>query len=191
MPDQGSLKRRDRPRCRPFTTADAMTLIAALAIGFAAVRGRWEVDVEQSWNSEHPIYYTAFLLILRSGPFWLALTIACGVIRLREPHPPFRRLRDQPGAVACFAVAAVLPVLLLINVVSFAVNRERTLTQLIQVEWMQTHFPPAVLAAWALLRIGKRWRPEPGWIDVLGMVLGGGWIATFVLVLTMSVIRPG
>ncbi len=29
---------------------------------------------------------------------------------------------------------------------------------------------------WLLLVLGRRWRPEPGWIDRAGRLLGWSWI---------------
>jgi hypothetical protein len=35
----------------------------------------------------------------------------------------------------------------------------------------------AVPLAWTLLALAGRWRPEPGWIEWLGRLLGVGWFA--------------
>ena len=34
----------------------------------------------------------------------------------------------------------------------------------------------SVAVGWGLLILGRRWRPEPGWIDGFGRALGYGWI---------------
>jgi hypothetical protein len=34
----------------------------------------------------------------------------------------------------------------------------------------------AVAAGWAILALGRRWRPERSWIDRLGAALGAYWI---------------
>lgn len=39
----------------------------------------------------------------------------------------------------------------------------------------------AVIAAWVLLALSGRRRPEPGWIDPLGRTLGVMWVVLFVL----------
>jgi hypothetical protein len=41
----------------------------------------------------------------------------------------------------------------------------------------QTWIAPAVMAAWAALILGRRWRAEPTWIDRAGRCCGFYWIA--------------
>ena len=43
----------------------------------------------------------------------------------------------------------------------------------------------AIVLDGVTLRLGGRWRVEPGWIDPLGMVIGGGWVANFVILLAL------
>ena len=33
-----------------------------------------------------------------------------------------------------------------------------------------------LLSCWAILALGKRWSPEPTWIDRMGRFLGASWI---------------
>jgi hypothetical protein len=35
---------------------------------------------------------------------------------------------------------------------------------------------PAVAASWIALRLMRRWRPERGWIDRLGICIGWFWL---------------
>ena len=37
-------------------------------------------------------------------------------------------------------------------------------------------FGLAVLASWVTLVAGRRWRPEPSWVDRLGRALGLLWV---------------
>ena len=39
--------------------------------------------------------------------------------------------------------------------------------------------PPAIAvgSVWAVLALDRRWRPEPGWLDRLGRILGAYWLA--------------
>ena len=48
-------------------------------------------------------------------------------------------------------------------------------------EWLVNLGNPAaaVIGGWLGLRLAGRWRPDPGWIDRLGRILGWTWIATF------------
>jgi hypothetical protein len=41
---------------------------------------------------------------------------------------------------------------------------------------IESRIGPAVLAAWAALRLGGRWRSEPNWIDRAGRILGAFWV---------------
>jgi hypothetical protein len=34
----------------------------------------------------------------------------------------------------------------------------------------------AIAGAWTLLALSRRWKPDPGWIDRLGRLLGSCWI---------------
>jgi hypothetical protein len=40
-----------------------------------------------------------------------------------------------------------------------------------------THLAPAIIAAWIILVFGFRWKLDRGSIDLLGILLGMGWIA--------------
>ena len=43
----------------------------------------------------------------------------------------------------------------------------------------------AIAACWLVLIVGRRWRPEPSWIDRCGRALGAYWI------LLVPVVRVG
>ncbi len=180
-----------RSHCRPFTTADAMALVAALAVALGIIKDQWQADIQNGWRSARPIYATALAAARLTGPFLATWTIAFAVIRLREPHPPWRRLRNQPGTVACLGVAGVAAFLLPYAAVRFLI-RPSDSYRLIDFFWQcQMSIAPAVIGAWVTLRLGGRWRAEPGWIDPLGMVIGGGWIAIFGILLAMVAILSG
>jgi hypothetical protein len=118
---------------RRFGLADALILVAAIAIGFAL----FESTVgPASW----PVYYSSRPLLglsmvidrrLRIGlPFLAPFTCDLFIICMRTRRPRSRRLRQEPGAVAC-AVATLamsleavfclfaLPVKMLDNDLSF------------------------------------------------------------------------
>jgi hypothetical protein len=46
-----------------------------------------------------------------------------------------------------------------------------------------------VIAAWGVLLYGRTWRPEPGWIDGVGMTLGALWIVEHVASISSAVLR--
>ena len=192
MPTDPLISPRRIRRCRPFTTADAMTLVAAIALGYAILPRDWPSNFRQSWESAHWLYYSVAYIARLSGPFWLTLTAAFVVIRLREPHSPARRLARQPGTAAALAVVVIAPVFLLVQAITWATTPARDYVFFDGLGWLQFYLPPAVIGAWATLRATGRWRPEPGWIDPLGMTLAGGWIAmfvTFIVLLPLLAIR--
>jgi hypothetical protein len=87
------------------------------------------------------------------------------VLRLRRPRPPLREVLFYPGTVAWLAMAVglfwVTGYLLMLfpeGVDSF------------------TAAPIAaggtVAVVWAILVLTRNWKPEPGWVDELGRLLG-------------------
>ena len=53
-------------------------------------------------------------------------------------------------------------------------------TEMLARYWRLTkeHPAPAVAAAWLGLALSRRWRPEPGWIDRVGRLIGVLWLLT-------------
>ncbi len=98
---------------RPFSLADTLVLIAAMAVGFASIRG-WD---SPKWCNRGGLGVWAFNALTPAGrvvevatvgaswaiPFALSLTVALFILRFRRPRPKSRQIIRQPGAVACFA----------------------------------------------------------------------------------------
>jgi hypothetical protein len=40
---------------------------------------------------------------------------------------------------------------------------------------------PMIAGAWSILLLSRRWRPEPGWIDRMGTIIGACWIVEWLL----------
>jgi hypothetical protein len=102
---------------RPFSVADGLVLIGAVAVGLAVVRGwrsphwcdlwmyfPWGPRVSPARRALHAIE----LAVSWTISFGMSLTAAMLILRLRSPRPPFRRMARQPGAVACFAALAAV-----------------------------------------------------------------------------------
>jgi len=112
--------------------------------------------------------------------FLLAWTLAFIPLRLRRPRPPLRRLMGQPGMAACCAVAIVTA----IDATSWTIYGMQIDPQhareMLARYWRgaSQHPGPAVAVTWLGLALSRRWRPEPGWIDRLGRVVGVLWLLT-------------
>jgi hypothetical protein len=121
------------------------------------------------------------------APFLVSTTVAVFIFRLRPPLPAWRRLRRQPGWVACVSALSVALFFLaetfgrrlihdtigqrvLIMANSFAAQLAVTLRET----------GLAVAAAWMTLLLTGRWRAELSWIDRAGRILGVLWIGYFI-----------
>ncbi len=109
-----------------------------------------------------------------AGPLMLGLL----VVALRPPRAGLHRLSRRPGFVACVAAASALAV----NALEVAVPPLLRTGPLIFIyrhpyepAW-EARVGPAVIGAWLVLAIGRRWRSERGWIDRSGRLLGIFWI---------------
>lgn len=110
LPDEG----RQRARfARPFTIADAMTLIAFSAIGIAVVRA-YTFSVAQfeltAFTPFRKLWLTAYLYLIAVLPLPLVWSFAGLLLGLCRPRPLFRRVIRQPGFVACSAVSTVIAI---------------------------------------------------------------------------------
>ncbi len=100
---------------RPFSVADALALIGAIAVGLVSIRGwdspRWctvmvGLHPDQVLSPNRRIFQAIEIAASWTIPFALSLTVALLILRLRRPRPPIRRIASQPGTVACFAALA-------------------------------------------------------------------------------------
>ena len=165
--------RRGKP-CRRFSVLDGMILIAGLAIGVVGGRSGFE---EYRWQSPGYAWHRL------AGSTLMTATALTLIFRLRRPRPPIRLLATQPGAVACFAILAMQLAEVGESVIESVINEEYgRLSAIDSAAYVALgEFPIASAAVvpvgWLLLLANRRWRPEPGWIDRAGRVLGWAWIA--------------
>lgn len=171
----GSAPESPADRCRPLTLSDAMALVAATAIGLGLSRA-----LQSAQYPGCPHFVTIEL------PQLFVWTITLYALRLRRPCPPRERRLNQPGAVACAVVTLLLP---LLGVVAALSRGAVVLLKYYGWKGPGGYPPPgllcvlgaaiagtAVTGAWLGLAISGRRRPEPGWLDRTGRVLGTGWI---------------
>lgn len=179
--------------------ADLLWLVAATAaaMGFYPVFLGWHgpqfntpgkviLDMKQRGPVWFPIHVTFWVQL--ASIFLLAWTLALVPIRLRRPRPPFHRLLRQPGAVAVLAtVAAVVAslacwgLLALPTLFGSRIFVDSMVSQFYPIPFRAFNFlltavGHSVLAAWSVLALSRRWRPERSWIDRSGRALGVGWI---------------
>ena len=166
--------------CRKFSVFDGMILIAATAVGIALARDWYEPSMKMA-EVRGPIIgvYVASVWLMA------AWSLALLYLRLRQPRPSLRRIGSQPGTIASVAAALAL-VLTFAEWLQHFVFWPPRMSDLWL--WMNEEFrgrtpwlcgqgPCAVAAAWATLALVRRWRPEKGWLDRLGIILGICWLA--------------
>jgi hypothetical protein len=193
------------PQSRKCTLLDAMTLVAATAVGLSVVR-TYTLDILNIDLTPYPLI-PSFLLaiwvrIVALLPLPAIWSIAVFALGLRRPRPPLRRLVRRPGFVATGAVCLVAAIKLagfLVLIARTIGNRFYILGQSLVDSFIVTpayrgpvrvgtihataYFASsamgislAVAAAWLLLAVSGRWRSEPDWLDRLGRGLGTFWI---------------
>ncbi len=176
-----------RPRpTRRFTIADVMILVPAAAVGALILRSyipgfasqlsslnRFRPDPWRLWRVYFWLHGPGSCVVV---PWMVALV----VIRLRPPR--LRRIRFQPGFVACIAVL----VSLLPGLAWYASIRHRPGFQrpgFFEQAWAITTYytDTAVPGSWLALAMARRWCPEPDWVDRMGRALGAFWVGSLAL----------
>jgi hypothetical protein len=174
--------------CRPFTLLDGTILVAGLAIGTAWMRP----NLDQA-NAYFVAQGTAPSLLNWIGlrieqvraslHVATLLSITLLVLRLRSPRPSRRRLLCQPGFVASLAVTIGLVLEMAFwnsaNAIIVLESPRWTWDNLLDASHWGVHGAfenVAVIVGWSLLLAGKRWRPEPGWLDRTAFWLGLYWM---------------
>jgi hypothetical protein len=170
---------------RRFTVLDAMILTGAVAIG--CWMGLQELIWSIAPDDPHPWLLgvrRVRLILARTAPFASSVTTALLVLRLLRPRPPAIRLARQPGFVACLTASLALFVGGSMTFSTVSRNSTAPWRGLYVSDIFTYLFQPferaeagfAVAASWLVLILGRRWRPEPSWIDRLGRAVGVYWI---------------
>lgn len=163
------------PTCRPFRMSDAMILIAASAVGFAEARPLFRDLSERSMGSW---IMSGIVLAITLLPAW---SISFVAMHLRRPRPTLDRLWKPPGAMAC--LAGGIPSVLF-GILSAAMQAVPVVPR----EPPIRHYVAgAILSSvcvsyfWWLMKATNGWKPEPGWLDRCGVVLGFLWVSITVI----------
>jgi hypothetical protein len=176
-----------------------MVLIAATAGALVLMRPLLEEMRPLGVHSPGDALRLGLTVSVILEPMALTLTLAVGLLRLREPRPRLRRVFRQPGMAACMAVLSFI----FINIFMFIsyhiimdidpkfYNSGHYLNLYDDGGWilllsftgwaggwilLLSFTGWAVSAAWIVLRLAGAWRAEPGWIDRTGRALGIYWI---------------
>lgn len=178
------------PGCREFRISDAMILVAGAALALSAgshllvllvdqvARLGWEAAAHVEDMVHHwPIFWARIQSPLRNTlsygfqvaeMFLVGMTPAFIILRLRRPRPPMRALPGRPGTMA--ALALVFGLLWGTGgLLAFFPDRIDSMNA------AAVAMGCAVAAGWTVLVVGRKWSPEPGWVDRLGRILG--WTA--------------
>lgn len=180
----------DAPQRRRFTIADGMVLVVATAVGLMLARAY----INSIFEHYPPRFRTAALLARGSGN---CLAAACMLVliplRLKQPRPPLRRLVRQPGFAACVAAAVALGWAAVDAGCEAALmaSHDPASWPFYQIWHSETrHVAAAVVGAWLALWASGLCRPERGWVDRLGRVLGGWWLVWLAVSPILVWVRP-
>lgn len=186
---------------RLFTLLDAMTLVAATAVGLGIARGMHDLlwmntNMTVKDGSVGAVLLTVARWTALGLPLIVAWTIGLFLLHWRRPRPSLGDFLHRPGATACgaavfaLAIEAVNLTTLLVVVLarqsmsksSYSGMAECLVDCLIRGLGIEIGMPGlAVAVAWMMLALSGRWEPDPGWLDRTGRLVGVGWIVLMVV----------
>jgi hypothetical protein len=170
---------------------DVIIGVAAMAVGIVFTRmfGSYRLSVLLTPADSGWIRAAQLELVLQLVSQWLAVSTLCLLaFRLRSPRPSLRRLSRRPGFVASVAAGSVIVWGSALCVSIMAMTAVPT-EEGFYIKYVPTCLDPvgaAVGAGWLVQAWGGRWRPEPGWLDRAGRVLGASWILVFLAHTSLS-----
>jgi hypothetical protein len=190
----------DSKATRRFTLLDALVLATATAAGLATIwfevtsLSVYGFDKPRDGWSPRSLAVFGGRALVSSQLLLAPWTLALLALHLRRPRPPLRRLALRPGAVACLAAAAGMAfgaLQLLGRIISLRAIEGRPLREtgplaistpfdflrLLYFFLDSEAIACGILAAWTLLALGRRGRPDRSWLDRSGCALGLLWLA--------------
>jgi hypothetical protein len=188
------------PPPRRFTLLDAMTMIAATAVGLALGRVLGPPAAGPVRPAELFVTpaggWTIREIALRAATAWapvipclVAWTFAVLALQLRRPRLPWGRLAGQPGLVAglvavitlALHAAALLAAAWFDGRFSYATPDRFQAVALNAALLLAHRVGWSVIVAWSALALSGRWPSGPAWPERLGRLVGVGWILSFLL----------
>lgn len=175
---------------RKFSIADGLVLIAGIAAGMALVRlANPDVTAAHVWNAfTRPEGGWTFVNVIELGvessvefavPIVAAWTPVCLLIQV--PRTRWRRLKRQPGFVACAIASSLTLATIALCVLLSAGPLWNSRGAGLGYELVRTFgglIPGSgVLSSWATMSLCGACRPVASWPDRLGRVTGAVWVA--------------
>ena len=177
----------EQPAYRKFTLADALILIAGLAIVLSMgahllnlfaisvldvcfattlhLGENWQ-GMARFWNDVRlPLINTISYASQFAGALLFGMTPTFLILRMRRPRPRWRSLLLQPGMAA--ALAMVFGLFWVLGVVHIVLP-----DRLDSFTGPGISVGGTVAAAWLMLAVSGKWKVEPGWVDRFGILLG-------------------
>ena len=173
----------DETRPRRLTLFDAMTLLAATAVGLAGSRA-YLMHIQSYYENLGFRDLSAEAKIQSVAPSLLALSLALPVLGLWPgTSVPFRRAAKQPGVAALLAVAFCFGVQLL-EAAHFPVARVLAWSYFfaVLVSGVAKSAGLVVGALWFAMALGRRWPTRADWVELGARFLGACWIALYIAV---------
>jgi hypothetical protein len=184
----------DRLPARKLALKDAMTLIAAAAIGLALIRHSqsrffaWEPPA-QPGKIVYNTFYNIGKLLYGTVPILFALCATVVVAGLRGPWPRRQEFAFRPGLAACATALVAFAVAAFLQLLGYAVLGMTRPIEVFMAKAPELWSPegiaalfqyageaamPAILTVWGLQRLSGMWQPIAEWPDRLGRALG--WV---------------
>jgi hypothetical protein len=183
-------------RCRQFSLADAMILVAGTTLCFSmgfylfaylidmlVSLFRKTVEHRSDLLEHWPIFWMAVReslvnsisylnQVLRN--FLVSMVFAFLILRWKQPRPPLRVILRQPGTVTVMGM--IFGALWITGCLDylFSPTIEPNLAACLGIGG-------TVVLAWVILALSRRWQVEPGWIDRMGRWLGVAAVIQMVL----------
>jgi hypothetical protein len=180
---------------RRFGLLDGMIAIAATAATIAMIQRTrslffspgYFLPPASGWTPSVVTDKVLHVLGYLATPGMSMGSLSLFAMRWRRPRPSLRRLSRQPGFVASCVVVVFLVIgeveyvtqVSLVGVDSYwgmGYVHDLSMVLMDGVRYSLGRNGYVVAAAWLTLALGRRWQPEPSWIDRFGRVLGAAWL---------------
>jgi hypothetical protein len=189
---------------RKFGLLDAIILVAAAALSCFWWRRFKVYYLSPDFSVTNPSQFFFAVSVVRRGfsgmfPVLAPFTFALIPLRALRPRPSWRRVMCQPGAVACLTAGLTFSIQFTRQFVPEAANlifHEVPLSTGLSMDYWapayceSTTFGLVILAAWLPMALGRRWRPEPTWVDRFGRLLAFAWVAAIPVQVTLEILWP-
>jgi hypothetical protein len=167
---------------RKLTVLDCVTLLAALAIGFATVR--LHLDWLRGTSGGQRDFTTGTVIQLMLVSTALCCSLALAGLWLRCPRPPWRELGQKPGFVT--GLAAIIEVFFqTLTFLDHRIAPHPWSNIPASIGYARNSFlsagnplliAPLIVVGWATLALSGGWSPDRSWLDRAGRGLGVFWI---------------